>query len=200
MLCNYCGGQVVKRGGRRTRDEIVQRYRCKDCGRWQTGESTNKRKDIEDLNNVVTFDDFLDVALTHQKLNDKLECSSIEATAKLKHSDIIAVLGCFHFGASGVNYDFLRDFTKELMNKKIPFIMAGDDVDMFFKNFFSASPIHSQLLSPDQQLIMLEKWLEKVGHLLLCSCEGNHEERIKKLTGLKIFDRLKSKFAPFSIS
>ena len=182
MNCPKCGSADIEGRGF-TKNRKKRQYECHTCGKWS--------------NIALTWRDFSNVAKTHQELKAKLETSQVNASAKLPDSDIVLILGCMHLGNAGVDYDFFQELTDIIKEHKLRFIMAGDDIDWFFTNFYNALPVHEQVLTPDEQFLFLEQWLQEVGEYLVCSCWGNHDYRLEALTGLKFFDRLKSRFAPY---
>jgi len=195
VICDVCGSDRVRKKGKR-RGSKIQRYYCRDCERWfQKDIELGIKKEIK--RPVYNWRDYSKVAQDHQQLKDDAQASQVEANVSIGESDIVLFLGCLHFGARGTDYGFLERLTNFIKENRIKFIMAGDDVDMFFSNFYSAMAIHEQVLSPQEQLYFLESWLDEVGDLLLASCWGNHELRIQNLTGLHIYDNLKARFAPF---
>ena len=180
MTCPKCGSRDIENRGQKGDKKQIK---CNSCGKWS--------------NISVNWRDFKDVALTHQQLKEKLDVSQTEATAKIPHSDIVLIIGDMHLGNAGVDYQFFQMFTDFLIEHKLYFILAGDDIDQFFTSFYTAYPVHEQVLTPDEQYLFLEQWLGEVGERLICSCWGNHDYRLEKLTGMKFIDRLKARFAPY---
>lgn len=146
----------------------------------------------------VNWRELSKLAKDHSKIKERLCPSQTEAFASVPESCVVMLLGDLHIGAPGVDYQFLEDLTDFIKKEQVYFILAGDELDTFFSGFYSALPVQEQVLSPDEQIFFLESWLEEIGEYLLCSCWGNHtHERIEKLTGLKFYDRLKARFAPY---
>ena len=137
-----------------------------------------------------------------QKLKKAAGWSQTEATVKIKTDRpvIIQFLSDLHLGSYGVNYDAFKALTDYILSTPNLYVMLlGDEVDFFHKNFPSAEAIFSQVMSPEEQVMFFESWLEEIKDKGLCITWGNHSEAWAEKIGFGIsfLKDIKAKIAPY---
>ncbi len=132
-----------------------------------------------------------------QKLKKKASFGQTEAKIALgdgKKPVILIQLGDLHMGSWGVDYAMLRKMTEEIEQTDGLYVaLVGDLVEMAIK-MRSVLEVMGQVLPPEQQLMFLESWLERIMPKVAFSCWCNHAvEREEKATGISSVKNLLSK-------
>lgn len=98
-----------------------------------------------------------------------------------------------HLGSLGLNFDRFTDMTDKILSTPhLYFALLGDDEDNFV-SFKNQLPMLSQALSPTEQDMFLESWLEEVQDKLLFATWGNHGAFEEKVSGRNTAKRILSK-------
>ena len=181
--CPKCGGHSFKSW----ESNGKTRYACRDCGLStrnpqfiKIGEMTIDKKCSE-----FDIDEWLKSYKTVQHLKHKSSDEQDEANVIIKtdHDYIIyQPIGDMHIGSGGMNLDLFTSYTNALLeDDRIYSSLSGDDLDLFcsFKNFLASQQM---ILTPQEQAMFLEKWVDKIGHKLFFTGYGNHAEMEERNT------------------
>lgn len=146
----------------------------------------------------IDWREWFDNLQQRQELHQRTSASQDEATIKIDTDKKIAV--CFsadwHTGSVSSDYMELRENLEFLLGTERVYMITVGDLINNFRKFYSLQPILSQLISPKEQVTVLEsillEFLEK--KKWLAACWGNHDvERDEKLYGESTVKNLLSK-------
>jgi hypothetical protein len=148
---------------------------------------------------IVQWRELSNLAKVHSEIRDRIDFSTTIAKAKIEAEGIVLLpIGDMHFGAAGVDYDYIEKLVDYVKANDIYIALCGDEIDTFFTNFKSAKAVFNQVLNIEEQTIFLESFLTELEPHILCLTWCNHgSARAENILGFDLFGKLKSRFAPF---
>jgi len=202
--CTHCGSDKSTGAGSQGG---TRRRKCNTCGKYYTvtqfASETLKGNLSFDDREVANFslNDYWDKAKADQAFNQKLNYKqrSLHATIKTDKPIILQFIADMQFGGASVDYELFEKYTDYIINTPDLYLaILGDSLDSFFSGFYSALPVHSQIFSPEQQIMFYEKWLSAIEDKLVFTTWDNHSDmRYEKMLGWSPSAMLQSKFAPY---
>lgn len=95
-------------------------------------------------------------------------------------------LSDIHLGSSEVDYQSLQKHISIIKSYPIYTILVGDLADLFLPTRHPDAML-SDLVSPDDQIILIRKFIQELGDKCLGIVSGNHEAFLKKTGGIDIY-------------
>ena len=111
-----------------------------------------------------------------QKLfgNAKSSQDKANVTINTKEPIYIMALGDAHFGSWGTDYEVLKKVTDEIINTpNLYVVLIGDLLQMSIK-LRGVLEVADNALPPNDQLMLLDSWLQEISHKVICSTWDNH--------------------------
>lgn len=106
----------------------------------------------------------------------------------------IVVIGDWHMGSWGTDYDLFKACTDEIINTpNLYVIIVGDMLQMAIK-LRGVLEVMDNILPPKMQMLMLDSWLQEIKHKVIASTWDNHsvmreENAVGYSTYSQIFSR-----------
>lgn len=98
-------------------------------------------------------------------------------------------LSDLHLGSSEVDYQALNRHLKIIKNYPIYTVLVGDLADLFLPTKHPDAML-GDLISPDDQILLVKRFIEELGDKCLGIVSGNHEAFLKKMGGVDIYKLL----------
>lgn len=122
----------------------------------------------------------------------------IDVEVSTKDPICIIPFGDVHIGAIGTDYNLFTKITEEIINTpNLYIILMGDELDLAIK-LRSIAEVMTSLLTPELQVQFMKSWLHEIKHKVLFAVQGNHDARIKQLSGVDVPKNIIKKVVPYS--
>lgn len=198
IKCPECGHRMHKNGHRRRKSGWKQNYQCTSCKFNSTEINIDSKVESDKKVGEFNWREWNDHLVKRQVLESKSKWGQDAVNIKVNSKRIIyAPISDLHLGSSATNYSLFRDFTDMILDIDDLYIsLHGDETDNFV-NFRNKLAMHQQLLSPNQQDMFIESWLEEVNSKVLYGTWGNHADFEEMHTGKNSLKKIISKYIPY---
>jgi len=184
------------------------RRECNECGfrgvkdSWEgkimpMGDLTFTNREVLDFE----LQDFYDVYESKQSLDKKTNTNQRVLNAKIdtKKPIILQFISDLHIGNPSINIQRFKDLTEYILDTENLYVgLLGDNLDTYFASAFMSKPYSKQIFPAKQQIMMLDKWLNKINHKILFATWDNHSiEREERRIGWSPVAELQAKYAPY---
>jgi len=203
MKCPFCGSSDLRNKGLKGINRDKREFRCRECDKYFKVKVVKEEKVVLEVKetNVTGWRDLTQLAKEHQRIRKNLDFSQTTVNIKINTKEdgiVLLPIGDIHFGGEGVDYLAIEKLTDYIKENNVYIILMGDELDFFLSNFKNASALFQQLLNPEEQLVLIESWMNEIEPYLLACGWGNHtESRLESLLGVNLYGRMKSKICPY---
>lgn len=201
MKCPFCESSDLRNKGLKGVNKDKRELKCRECGKYFKLVIKKDTVGIEIKEQaIVDWRDLTKLAKEHQRVRNDLDFSQVETSVNITTKEGIVVLpiGDIHFGGAGVDYLAIERLTDYIKENNIYVILMGDEIDFFLSNFKNASALFQQVLNPEEQLVLIESWMNELEpHLLACGWGNHTESRLESLLGINIYGKMKSRICPY---
>lgn len=97
----------------------------------------------------------------------------------------VCFLGDLHYGAPNCQVSDIKSCIKQIKNRNIQVMLMGDLVENGTRESVGAG-VYEQVMHPSQQIKDVISLLHPIKDQIICSMQGNHEERTFKDSGVGI--------------
>ena len=142
----------------------------------------------------LTLDDHLDFVETVQQYRHRAGRSQDYGAVQINTDRpvCVLVLSDTHLGSVGSEVETFRRITREIQTiDELYVILAGDLLNMAIQMKHGVGAMYEDVLTAEQQIDLLDQWLDTIQHKVLAACWDNHvEERQSKAVGYSSFARM----------
>lgn len=122
----------------------------------------------------------------------------IDVSVNTKNPICVIPFGDAHIGAIGTDYNLFQTITDEIIKTpNLYIILMGDELDLAIK-LRSIAEIMTSVLTPELQIQFMKSWLNDIKHKVLFAVQGNHDARIKQVSGVDVPRNIITKVVPYS--
>ena len=168
--------EIRRRGGSIHEFEKVRKKRVHVSKNKAQGRPWEKKSEIDERE--ITLEEMFSIANGHKRIDksDVKALRKVSYSLDVKHPIALVMSSDWHFGSLGVTYTKLENDIRFFLenSKYLKMLMVGDIIENCI-SFPSEEDVLSQVFSPKEMRIFLEKLFDKMAPHIAAMWYGNHD-------------------------